>query len=535
MKLTINKKTLFVLLGYPLFFLLSEIAYRFLFDLPNLGKYLETYAFFFAFVLLFYYAKWKVTRFVIFGFFAVSQIFNAVHWQVYQNFINSTNYILFFKEITEVLHAGTSMLNIVIPVFLYALFETGIFWTIGLFRKKTSVNKPYGDLFFYLIFIYMFIRSFYSHQEFGLTSNPAYSRIKHNFFTISHLFGKALPYQLFDLSDVEKYHLRAPQVVDKPSVKNIVLIMGESLTATHVNAFGYERETMPFITSLSQEKPHTLLKESYSAGLMTANSLPAFFNAVPRPNGLEQIMKGNTNLFRLAEMQGFDTYFYSSQPEREMAIMSIMGKTWISHQIMPTQLGYDPYQGMHDHKLIPLFEKIDLTKGNHFIVLHQRGSHSVYGEYLSDDEKKFKGNTILDNYDSTIYNTDQFIEKVYHHLEKHSQGDYILIYTSDHGQYVTDTVYNQGTMKESSYLVPAFIYSSNKQVLDKIASLKMCKRLFHQQLATFIINVMGFDMPISTCQKGVINSSVLTGDSGYLEVEMMQKPSLIVPQRATDN
>ncbi|WP_236757325.1 hypothetical protein [Actinobacillus seminis] len=63
----------------------------------------------------------------------------------------------------------------------------------------------------------------------------------------------------------------------------------------------------------------------------------------------------------------------------------------------------------------------------------------------------------------------------------------------------------------------------------------MCKRLFHQQLATFIINVMGFDMPISTCQKGVINSSVLTGDSGYLEVEMMQKPSLILPQRATDN
>lgn len=81
----------------------------------------------------FYYAKWKITRFVIFGFFAVSQIFNAVHWQVYQNFINSTNYILFFKEITEVLHAGTSMLNIVIPVFLYALFETGIFdyWLIS--------------------------------------------------------------------------------------------------------------------------------------------------------------------------------------------------------------------------------------------------------------------------------------------------------------------------------------------------------------------------------------------------------------------
>lgn len=184
---------------------------------------------------------------------------------------------------------------------------------------------------------------------------------------------------------------------------------------------------------------------------MTANSLPAFFNAVPRPNGLEQIMKGNTNLFRLVEMQGFDTYFYSSQPEREMAIMSIMGKTWISHQIMPTQLGYDPYQGMHDHQLIPLFEKWISTKGNHFIVLHQRGS-TAFMENIYLTMKRNLKVTIIRIIMIVLFtkSIDQFIEKVYHHLEKHSQGDYInLHFRLADNMHVTNTVYNQGTMEES--------------------------------------------------------------------------------------
>ena len=52
--------------------------------------------------------------------------------------------------------------------------------------------------------------------------------------------------------------------------------MGESLSAKHVNYFGYERETMPFISKLANENPNnTVLKEAYSAGLMTAISLPA--------------------------------------------------------------------------------------------------------------------------------------------------------------------------------------------------------------------------------------------------------------------
>ncbi|VEI44887.1 Uncharacterised protein [Actinobacillus equuli] len=45
---------------------------------------------------------------------------------------------------------------------------------------------------------------------------------------------------------------------------------------------------------------------------------------------------------------------------------------------------------MNDHRLVPLLKDIDLDKGNNFIVLQQRGSHTNYGEYLSEDEKFLK-------------------------------------------------------------------------------------------------------------------------------------------------
>lgn len=234
-------------------------------------------------------------------------------------------------------------------------------------------------------------------------------------------------------------------------------------------------------------------------------------------------------MFRLAKERGYKTYFYSAQPENQMMIMSIMGKTWVDYLLFPSDIGYKRSEGMHDHALLPLFEQIDLSEGNHFIVLHQRGSHAPYAYYLSEEEKAFKENTPLDNYDSTLYNTDQFIEKVFKQLKQH-HDDWVLIYTSDHGQFVSNQVYNQGTAKEANYLVPIMTYTENTALQQLQRPFLACDRLFHQQLSTFIIKMLGYDMPISDCQHGVINSLILTGDSGYLEVQGNQPPAFFIPK-----
>ena len=92
---------------------------------------------------------------------------------------------------------------------------------------------------------------------------------------------------------------------------------------------------------------------------------------------------------------------------------------------------------------------------------------------------------------------------------------------------MTKNHYNQGTTAEDQYLVPAFIYTKNDKINQKLKQLDQCKRLFHQQLSTLVINIMGFDMPISSCEKGVINSGMITGDYGYLSVEQAKPPAFI--------
>lgn len=99
---------------------------------------------------------------------------------------------------------------------------------------------------------------------------------------------------------------------------------------------------------------------------MTAVSLPSFFNVIPHANGLEQISGGDTNMFRLAKEQGYETYFYSAQAENQMAILNLIGKKWIDHLIQPTQLGYGNGDNMPDEKLLPLFDKINLQQGQLF-------------------------------------------------------------------------------------------------------------------------------------------------------------------------
>lgn len=53
-------------------------------------------------------------------------------------------------------------------------------------------------------------------------------------------------------------------------------------------------------------------------------------------------------------------------------------------------------------------------------------------------------NNATDNYDNTILNTDNFISEVYHYLSNKSSKDWIIAYTSDHGQYVKATLISKG-------------------------------------------------------------------------------------------
>ena len=397
-----------------------------MFNIPrlNAGQTAETFALIAAFAAAYLFARYRASRVLIFAFFAASMIINNIHYTVYQSWITGINYWLMFKEITEVGTAGASMLSLVWLPVLWALAESALFFSLGRFRRKTH---RLADFVFFAAMALIAVRSFKTTQEHGISPTPTYSRIKANYFSFGYFAGRILPYQIFHLSKVPVYSHPAPaKTASADSPQNIILVMGESESAAHLKLFGYGRETSPFLTQLSQADFKPIVKQSYSAALMTAVSLPSFFNAIPHANGYEQISSGDTNMFRLAKEQGYETYFYSAQAENEMAILNLIGKKWIDHLIQPTQLGYGNGDNMPDEKLLPLFDKINLQQGKHFIVLHQRGSHVPYGALLQPQDKVFGEANIVDKYDNTIHKTDQMIQTVFEQLQKQPDGNWLF-------------------------------------------------------------------------------------------------------------
>lgn len=506
----------------------SEQLYRYYFGISPLtpDKLAESGLINCCFIILFRFARFRTIRVLMFVFFAIATIGNHIHYAVYESWITGMNIYLFFKEFSEVTHAGIPMLGSLMPVIIWGVVDCCIFLIAGMRRTKRIVI---ADLFFIALFAFIIARSFFTLHQQGLSPRYNYGQLKSAYFSLGYSLGKIIPYDVFELSDVPLYEHKTPQKLT-PKIKNIILIVGESESAAHLDIFGYERETSPFIRSL-KDNELAIVKSGYAAGFGTSVALPFFFNAIPYPNGLNQIYSGKTNLLNLAQQQNYKTFFHSAQAENEMALINLIGRQWIDVLTYPTHSGYKLKESMPDNNLLPLFNQINLDEGNNFVVLHHRGSHAPYGDLLSDEQQIF-GHTTQDKYDNTIYNTDQFIKTVFEQLQQRNNDDWLLIYTSDHGQYVTPTIANQGTDQLDNYWVPFVLYTPNAAIAHEMKNtFASCERTRHQQLATFIINVMGYAMPIADCNEATVNRT-LTGDVGYLHIDIKQdKKEWIYPKK----
>lgn len=523
-----------IIIACTLFLTLSEQFYRYYFGIPVLtfDRFLESIVINFCFISLFRFSYFRITRLLMLCFFVIATIGNHIHYAVYESWITGLNIYLFFKEFSEVMNAGIPMLNSLILSIIWGVVDCLIVWVSGF--KRTKIKRYIiTDLIFIALLIFIIVRSFFTLQQHGISPKNSYGQLKSAYFSLGYALGKIIPYELFQLSDIPSYKYDTPKKA-KSQIKNIILIIGESESAAHLDVFGYERETSPFVKSL-QNSEFAIVKSGYAAGFGTYASLSFFFNAIPYPNGLTQIYSGKTNLLNLAQQQNYKTFFHSAQAESEMALINLIGRQWINVLTYPTNSGYKPTENMPDNNLLPLFKQINLNEGNNFIVLHQRGSHAPYGSLLSDEQQIF-GMTDRDRYDNTIYNTDQFIKAALEYLQKRNSDDWILIYTSDHGQYVTSTIANQGTDRLNNYLVPFVLYTHNIDILNKMKNtFEVCDKTRHQQLSTFIINIMGYKMPIADCGVATV-SQTLTGDIGYLYIDMVKdKKVWIYPKKIEEN
>lgn len=239
-------------------------------------------------------------------------------------------------------------------------------------------------------------------------------------------YGKAKAQREARLKQLKGLHISSAGGV-------FVLVIGESETRDHMQAYGYERDTTPWLTELSQSSEAILFRNAYSNHTHT---VPVLTYALSEKNQYNDIHLENAySLIEIAKAAGYDTYWISNQrkygawdtPIAEMA-STAAHQTWMNERAGTHDLRSDHY----DEALVDAIP--DSSVKNAFIVIHLMGNHGMYADRYPVEWKHYSGKSkSIDTYDDAARYNDYVLQTLYDKL-KDNQNFKGFVYFSDHGE-----------------------------------------------------------------------------------------------------
>lgn len=253
--------------------------------------------------------------------------------------------------------------------------------------------------------------------------------------------------------------------------KDYVLIIGESARRDYFHLYGYPVKNTPFFDSVSGI---TVVDGLTSGGTYTIGSLTNMLTSA--------VNKWHPSYDRtvtdLAKAGGIETYWISNQGyvgKYDTPVSSIGARA--DHVHFLNMKSYDTAD-LSDFLLMrPFVDALrspNKTNKPRLFILHTMGSHPdackriiAMPDAYKTDERRYK---YLACYASSIKKADQFTEKVYHALLKHSEESkraFSIIFFSDHGMVHRDIdgkiVLNNNTASKFHYDIPLMMIDSEAE------------------------------------------------------------------------
>ncbi len=519
---TLFKKTRSVAFCFfmAVFFISLEVFFRKIYSMEAVGRIIESLLYVFLLLLVVRFSKYKASTYISVYIITSSFLFQLCHYAVYHSWLSAIEIYLFFEKINEVFVSAVELTEILIlPCLISAVVLFSSLYTSQLRRNLSERQSYFYDILLVIFILIPILQVLFSNSMQDASPSLRYSVIKAQYKVNGYFFARTLPNQLFGMGMNTSWSRDEPVSMngwekDDNSIKNIVIIMGESQNSDNMGVFGYKKNTTPFLSKMTDV---AVIKKTYAAGTFTDVSLPTFFNMIDSPDGTQHIFSWKSNLFRLAKNHDYKTHFFSAQARDTMALMSRLGLQYIDDFKDPLWLGYDANSSAQDNELLPLLDDVNISGGRNFVIIHQIGSHGPYSTRTLTNEKHFGSASLEDEYNNSVLKTDNLIRSVYEKLITFTSDNWLLIYTSDHGQYVKDGAFGHGSLSNSShYIVPTAIFSNHNSKFRMInEKLSPCNRIFHHQVSSLIVNAMGYIEPIKKCDTGIVNGSRLDGSAGF--------------------
>ncbi|MDD2218812.1 MAG: sulfatase [Desulfoplanes sp.] len=257
-----------------------------------------------------------------------------------------------------------------------------------------------------------------------------------------------------ELFDQENSGRRLPQTkrpelpaLNRKAPCNILLILNESLRADHLSAFGYAKNTSPYLKALLQEEQGIAFSRFYAVSTRTIIALPSWITGISPVQPVAQLIKAPMFGTFAKQFQNQKTFLISSQPYEPGNVLPFLNDGSWDQFICAENSGH-PFQpstqSISDQFLPPYLDTfLDELKPNQtfFGIIHTFGTHHPY--YADARSARLLGHiTPEERYDAAIHTLDTHLHTIVDLLKKYHRFDNtIIISTSDHAEAMNEHGY----------------------------------------------------------------------------------------------
>lgn len=442
-------------------------------------------------VILFGLLLSATNKFVFLFFVSVIVLIQIIqlHFMAYFGSpIEPSNIMNLFRETKDIFDVSYLKHTWFVLPILVVCFGVLIYY----FFKSKPIKIPFVWLILFYLAAHKPYRA-YSETKGIWYFQPSLTRpsLKNSISTFSYFFFQYWPkgyqnltveYQPYELTD------------SSSDVQNILLIWGESLYAGHMPMFGYERNTFPLLSHITEQKGWQK-SLGISGGIATATSTLLFFNVAREPANTDILKTHVANLFQAAKNKGFHTYYLSNQESR----LTMGLQTSAIDEIITNDTNPIYFAKYKDEGLINILKEKGLKGKKNFIVLHMRSPHSPYENRYKGREAEFEKYTPAatskdrfeyetNTYDNALLYTDMVISQMVQSFEKLALGtNYDIFITADHGQlFDYQGMWGHNNLVLEQAKVPFFVKSFEIKDLPSVIS--------HYQIGKLILTQIGFEL-----------------------------------------
>lgn len=317
---------------------------------------------------------------------------------------------------------------------------------------------------------------------------------------------------------------KEPKILSNQSrIKNIVVILGESLSRTKMGCYGYELNTTPRMNERIRNGEAALFTDVVSPYTLTNEAVKYLMTFYDTQS--DKVWYECDVLSEVMAAAGYTTYWISNQES-----FGIFGNLPASIASCSENVLFNKVRnsteekfGLFDEQLFPIIDKsMQEDKNKKFIVIHLMGSHTRYKNRYPYEFEHFTSDSIksdhkqwaetIAEYNNTVLYNDFVVDNI---LKQLAGQETLVIYVSDHGEEVYDfrDLAGHPPTNVSRYAieVPFIIWTSDlfkKQYPEKVKQIDEAvnRPYMTDDLPHTILDLAGIKSMSYDSTKSVVNS-----------------------------